>query len=143
MIIRRYNEKDIPSIISLEEEAFSHSLGYDFLHAYLSNMLAYIYVLEEDNNIIGYISTTFDGDVIEIMNFCIKKEKRRMGYATKLINHVFNELKGLGAKSSFLEVRNSNNSAINLYTKLGFKKINTRYQYYSDGEDALVLQLIF
>ena len=30
--------------------------------------MAYIYVIEDNNDIIGYISTMFDGEIIEIMN---------------------------------------------------------------------------
>jgi hypothetical protein len=40
-----------------------------------------------------------------------------------------------------IEVRQSNNAAINLYKSFGFKEIGTRKKYYKN-EDALVLNLI-
>ena len=143
MNIRKYKKEDIEKIVKLEEECFNHSLGYDFLNSYLDNLMAYIYVIEDNNDIIGYISTMFDGEIIEIMNFCISPKRRKEGLGESLLKHVFSELLQEGAKSSFLEVRESNIGAISLYHKLGYKEINRRKQYYSDGEDALVLQLIF
>lgn len=143
MIIRKYTKEDIDKIVSLEEESLGHSLGYDFLESYLSNMMAYIYVIDDNNDIIGYVSTVFDGEIIEILNFCISPKRRRCHLGENLLNHVFSELKEYGAKSSFLEVRDDNVAAISLYSKLGYKKINVRKQYYSDGCDAQVLQLIF
>jgi ribosomal-protein-alanine N-acetyltransferase len=41
----------------------------------------------------------------------------------------------------FLEVRQSNNAAINLYKSFGFKEIGVRKKYYKN-EDALVLRFI-
>ena len=50
--------------------------------------------------------------------------------------------KFMGCKKIFLEVRVSNNHAIELYNKTGFKKVSIRKNYYRlpDGkEDALVM----
>ena len=45
-----------------------------------------------------------------------------------------------GLKLAVLEVRTSNNSAIKLYEKIGFKTLRVRKKYYSDtGEDAYVM----
>ena len=44
-----------------------------------------------------------------------------------------------GASECYLEVRISNDAAINLYSKLGFKKVKRNYGYYMDGEDAWVM----
>jgi [ribosomal protein S18]-alanine N-acetyltransferase len=47
-----------------------------------------------------------------------------------------------GLERATLEVRASNQSAINLYQKFGFKIAGRRRRYYQDnGEDALVLWL--
>ncbi len=39
-----------------------------------------------------------------------------------------------------LEVKASNHGALSLYSKLGFDEVGRRPRYYSDGEDALLLQ---
>jgi ribosomal-protein-alanine N-acetyltransferase len=45
-----------------------------------------------------------------------------------------------GAESAVLEVRAGNKAAISLYHKLGFAEVGKRKAYYSDGEDALLMQ---
>lgn len=139
-MIRSFELKDIDRIIELENSVFNHSLGNEFLEKAFRSEIAYVYVFEEDNIIKGYISTVFDGKTIEILNFCVDKNYQRMGIGEKIITYVLNELKLKGAKDSILEVRRSNVKAIALYTKVGYKKIYERKAYYSDGEDALVLQ---
>ncbi|MCR5350854.1 MAG: ribosomal protein S18-alanine N-acetyltransferase [Acholeplasmatales bacterium] len=142
-MIRRLEIKDINRVIELENSVFNHSLGYEFLEKASKSEIAYVYVDINDNFIDGYISTIFDGKTIEILNFCVDKDYQRQGIGYKLINYVFDELKGKGAKDSILEVRRTNNPAIGLYEKVGYKKIHERKAYYSDGEDALVLQIKF
>lgn len=44
-----------------------------------------------------------------------------------------------GLERATLEVRASNQRAIHLYEKLGFKTAGRRRRYYADGEDALIL----
>lgn len=40
-----------------------------------------------------------------------------------------------------LEVRASNEAALNLYQKMGFIQVNVSKSYYPDGEDAIVMTL--
>ena len=142
-MIRMHKEEDIKKLIELENNVLGTSLSEKMYEMALTSEMAYFYVYEENNEILGYISTVFDGEIIEILNFCISPKRRRCHLGENLLNHVFSELKKYGAKSSFLEVRDDNVAAISLYSKLGYKKINVRKQYYSDGCDAQVLQLIF
>ena len=46
-------------------------------------------------------------------------------------------------KTLFLEVRESNMPAINLYQKYGFTQVGKRPKYYRDGETALVMKKEF
>jgi ribosomal-protein-alanine N-acetyltransferase len=43
------------------------------------------------------------------------------------------------AKQCFLEVRITNEPAVNLYKKLGFQVTRTLKGYYADGEDAYLM----
>ena len=47
------------------------------------------------------------------------------------------------AKECYLEVRESNLSAVYLYKKLGFETARTLRNYYADGEDAFVMAIQF
>jgi len=46
-----------------------------------------------------------------------------------------------GRAAAILEVRVGNEPAIHLYTKLGFKTVGHRREYYPDGGSALLMRL--
>lgn len=140
---RLCEEADINKIVSLELNLLNSTLGYESLKDYLKNPLINVLVDEIDNDVIGYISYSFDGEILEIYNFCVKEEYQRCGIGTKLINYAFDLCINKGLKSSILEVRESNIKAIAFYFKLGYKQIALRKNYYSNNEDALILQKLF
>lgn len=142
-MIRQLQVNDIDNVILLEQESLGTTLGKSMLENMIGNDFVKAYVYEIDNKIIGYISVTFDGEILEIMNFCVSKEYRRKKIASSLLNHIFTTYRQIGMKSAILEVRRSNLAALCLYEKYGFLKILVRKQYYSNLEDALVLQKNF
>ena len=142
-MIRKIEFKDIEDIIKLENETLNTTLGEEMLKIAVTSSMAYYYVYIENNKIIGYISSSFDDVTIEILNFCVDKKYQHKGIGTKLISHLFTELLNKGANNSILEVRESNIKAISFYERIGYKKISIRKNYYSNGENAYVLQKIF
>lgn len=88
---------------------------------------------------IGYITYLNCIDHIDIISVAVKPEYRRKGIATELFNYL-DKINSQKLKL-FLEVREHNLDAINLYTNLGFKHIYTRQNYYSSpSENALVYE---
>lgn len=139
-MLRRYNENDIESIIDLENKTINTSLGYDMLKNNLENEMNHYYVYELRDNIVGYISIVFDGYIAEILNFCVEPAYQNNKIGTKILEEIFVIYENKKCESLILEVRQSNERAIHLYTKLGFEKISVRKNYYTNGENALVLQ---
>ncbi len=142
-MIRKFNKDDILKIVELENETLNTSLGADMLNDSLDNEMAYFFVDEEDNDILAYISTMFDGETVEILNFCVKAKLQHQGLGTKMLSFINNYFYNLKAKNMILEVRFNNIKAINIYKKFGFKQIHVRKNYYSNGDDALVLNKEF
>jgi [ribosomal protein S18]-alanine N-acetyltransferase len=98
--------------------------------------------LLKEKKIIGYSTLSVVVDEAEIIDLEITTAYRRQGFGCLLLQELIRVAKQQGAQKIFLEVRRSNQAAINLYQKMGFKIINIRKNYYSaqDGrEDALVL----
>lgn len=79
----------------------------------------------------GYLILIDSIDVYEIFEIAIDRNYHRMGYATKLLEQLPKD------KDIFLEVREDNLSAIELYKKNGFKKIAIRKNYY--GNKAAII----
>ena len=139
-MLRPYKIDDIDRIVEIENNTLNHSLGIDFYTNDLNNPFAKHYVYEIDEKIVGFISSYFDGEIIEILNFCVDNIFQSQGYGSKMLSAFFNQFE---ANSSILEVRVSNERAIHVYEKFGFKTIRIRKEYYSNGEDALFMQKVF
>lgn len=58
---------------------------------------------------------------------------RRKGIAQKLLSEIELILKEKGVKECRLEVREDNQSALNLYQKLGYRKVGKLEKYYGDA----------
>ncbi len=86
------------------------------------------------NQIVGFVvyQTT---DVVEIFRITTRHNFKNQGVATALIE----ALKQLN-KSIILELREGNLKAFQLYQKLGFEQIYRREKYYSNGENAKIMQ---
>jgi ribosomal-protein-alanine N-acetyltransferase len=67
---------------------------------------------------------------------------RRQGIGKQLLAHALRQLLAEGAQSSFLEVRESNVAAQEMYRKFGYVVSGRRRRYYKDNdEDAILMNL--
>jgi len=64
---------------------------------------------------------------------------QRQGLGRWLLLHLLEDAWKRSMSRATLEVRISNQRAIDLYESLGFTALGTRKRYYDDGEDALIL----
>ncbi|PIZ03999.1 MAG: ribosomal-protein-alanine N-acetyltransferase [Gammaproteobacteria bacterium CG_4_10_14_0_8_um_filter_38_16] len=78
----------------------------------------------------------------EVMHLVIDREYQRQGLAKQLMQFVFSQAKKEGVKKLELEVRVSNDSAISLYQHLHFHQVGLRKKYYSNGEDAILMDAL-
>ena len=134
-MIRRAKLEDAKAIYELDSLMFVDSLGLEFIENDLGlNNMAYYYVAVEDEKIVGYISSWIS-DNTTILDFCVLPEYQKRGIGSALIEEVFKQAKGMIT----LEVRESNQNAINFYLNKGFKGSLIRYHYYSNGENAILM----
>jgi [ribosomal protein S18]-alanine N-acetyltransferase len=83
-----------------------------------------------DSTLIGFILITHTFETAEILNLAVHPTHQHNGIATQLINTTLNTLRQRKCERVFLEVDETNVTALNLYTKLGFEHIYTRNNYY-------------
>ena len=134
-MIRKASILDAKEIAKIDSEIFVDSLGIDFIESDLKfNPFANYFLFEKDNIIIGYI-IAWISDNTSILNFGVLKEYRGQGIGKTL----FEEVNKISEGVITLEVRTSNVNAINFYEKRGFKKYAIRKNYYSNGEDAILM----
>ena len=126
----------IKQIFNLEKEIFKNS---SFNKAYLDTLVkgdnSFIYVYLIEDKVCGYLMILDSIDVYEILAIATIKEYRNKGIAQELLDKI-------KTKDIFLEVRESNQVAINFYKKNKFKEISVRKNYYSEpNENAIIMKL--
>lgn len=142
--LRQMTVDDIQAVIEGEEKAFGKSLGFDLIYQDLTlNPYAFYFVLEIDDEINGYIGLWITEENAEIINFYIDEAYRGLGFGSMLLDFSIKLVSSSGVGNLSLEVRRSNDVAINLYEKYGFKYSHDRKNYYDNNEDALVYILDF
>lgn len=142
-MLKRYEQQDIARMTQIEQEVLNTSLGEDYYLHDLDNPLARHYVWLDNNQIIGFISSIYDGYSLEILNFGIARRYQHQGHGTLFLASFLDLIYQEGLSHISLEVRASNQNAIRLYQKLGFQQVHIRKAYYDNQEDALVYQKVY
>ena len=90
--------------------------------------------------LLGYLIISRYVDAWHVMNVAVAPAHRRRKIATMLLDRLFGLTAGEGRRGYTLEVRVSNEHAIRLYERAGFKPRGIRRGYYTDNrEDALIM----
>lgn len=93
-----------------------------------------------DDGLVAYVIVSRYVDAWHVMNLVVAPEHRRRGIATRLLAALFGQTDGDDRRGFTLEVRVSNEAAIELYESVGFRSQGVRRGYYTDNrEDALIM----
>lgn len=112
-----------------------HSIMYDLC----DNPITYYVVALDAQKVVGFCGVHLIVGEGHITNVAVLPEYRGNGIGRAMLEMLFAQTGHVAAQYT-LEVRPSNQAAIQLYTKLGFQTLGRRPKYYSDnGEDALIM----
>ncbi len=95
-------------------------------------------VAEEEENIMGYCGMYRVFNEGEIVNVAVAEAYRRKKVALRLLKQLFIESSELKVDNFFLEVRESNQPAIQLYKKLGFTEAGIRKNFYEKPRENAI-----
>lgn len=144
MKIEKMTAEDIKAVAGIEEMCFSHPWSENSIRESFENKCNYFYVATVDEKIAGYIGFSVMADEGYILNVAVLPEYRGSGIGRKLVQTVLEYAEENSLVFVTLEVRVSNETAINLYEKAGFEKVGERKNYYSNPtENALLLTRYF
>ena len=150
MFIRALKEQDIDPISDLSlgasESAWSKSTLQEVLTASLeSNYLVKVGIDESTGKVIGYAVASHTFDQADVQQIVVDHNFRGQSLGRKLLQGLMRDLEERGVETVFLDVRPSNEVAVNLYRSMGFECTHQRRDYYpgvgSAREDALVFSL--
>lgn len=140
IIIEKMVEKHLSQIAELEKTCFSTPWSENALREELSNEHARFFVALCEGQVAGYIGAHNIVGEVYITNVAVFPQFRRQGIAEALIKNLVDISQAEKAEFITLEVRKSNMGAINLYTKMGFKEVGSRKNFYENPrEDALLM----
>lgn len=133
---------DVPDVAELEERVFTDPWSVDSFVAEVERKpeIGYPLVLRDGDNLVAYAVVWFIVDEVHIGNIAVHPDHQREGHASAILDHLLEEGRRRSMGFATLEVRPSNEAALALYRRYGFRRIAVRKAYYRDDhEDALVL----
>lgn len=138
--IRRMQPSDLPQVCDIEKENFSLPWSEkSFADSMERNDTVFLVALADDE-IAGYIGCYCIAGEGEITNVAVKSSCRRKGIGGMLLEKLYEEGALLDTQEFFLEVRESNEAAIALYSRQGFVKEGIRKNFYEQPvENALIM----
>jgi len=144
--IRRLAYADLPQVIAIERRAFPTPWSLAMFVLELSKPSGVCLAASLDGRMAGYLICSRYDTVWHVMNVAVDPDARRRGVASALLVRLLDEVGqnggggGGGGPRFTLEVRRSNDAAIRLYERFGFRVAGMRRRYYQDnGEDALIM----
>lgn len=143
MKIIKANKSHLDQLVELEKIRFSDNYSIKTLENDLKNKNNLMWVLLEEDKVLGYIDVFYIFDEANIQRIALFPACEGKGYATKMLKHAENDLKEKGVEKIYLEVSESNTHAVEFYIKNGYKETNRRKDYYSDLSDAIIMWKFF
>ena len=135
--------EDIPAVVELDKLSFSLPWPERSFRFELSdNTASRCWIVEVDGKIVGMIVAWMLVDEAHIATISTHPDYRRQGIARKLLTYALRYMSKEGAVTSFLEVRETNHAAQDMYHKFGYEVVGRRKRYYKDtDEDAILMTL--
>jgi ribosomal-protein-alanine N-acetyltransferase len=135
-------ETDLPAVTQIEQETYSDPWSRQMFLEHLNSISSRNMVLEAQE-IIGFSCTTLIlHEIMSIDNLTIKSDRRKQGLGSLLLGQIIKDGKDWRIVNFTLEVRESNQAAIRLYSKFSFRCAGRRKNYYHrPTEDALIMTL--
>ena len=115
---------------------------YNILEQEFNNENTTYIVAKNDDMIVGFAGILVIMDEANIMNIVTKKDKRKLGIGSLLLEKLIEISKLKKLASIILEVNEKNIPAINLYKKYNFQQVGIRKKYY-DNTDAAILMTLY
>ena len=141
--IRKMTLEDIPAVVQLDQVSFSLPWPErSFRFEVTDNPASRCWVAEIDRRIAGMVVAWLFVNEVHIATIATHPDFRRLGIGSRLLAYTLLQALEEGAHSSFLEVRESNLAAQELYRKFGYEEAGRRRRYYRDNdEDAILMNL--
>ena len=135
------SEDCFAEVYRIEQAAHTHPWSENLL-TQSGNKFTVNQVLRFEGKIVGYFYGQCVAGEASLLNLAVCPNMQGRGFGRQLLQQFLSQMQLKGATEAWLEVRESNHTAIRLYESVGFNEFDCRYDYYptEDGhENALVM----
>lgn len=132
------DDKEVLKIEMMEKKIFSIPWSGNLLKQIRTNPNNIFLGIFFRDELIGYLIASVLLDETELLRLAILPAFRRCGLARRMLFYYFNIMKQ--CQKFYLEVRENNEMAKNLYLSLDYEVYYIRKNYYSDGTNALLMK---
>ena len=140
---RKMRETDLDEVLAIEESVYNFPWTRGIFHDCL-NVGYFCWVLLQQDKIVAYSIMSIAAGESHLLTIVVTKDKQGQGYGKKMLDEMIQLAAKNDAEAMYLEVRVSNEAAIQLYHQRGFNELGVRSNYYPaehGREDALILAL--
>lgn len=142
----RFNAAQLVPLIAIDQQYFPYPWARSSWEELVNSVGEYcLGILQLDGKMIGfslYLLSSHES-LAHLLKICILPEARGRGLAQKLLTNDRAQLVAASFERGYLEVAEHNLSAISTYIRCGYHQIHRQRNYYSDGSDALIMELTF
>jgi [ribosomal protein S18]-alanine N-acetyltransferase len=140
IVFSAMRRRDLDAVVAIERRAFVHPWSREVFARELRVPFSKVVLARIRGEIVGYACRWLHADAVEVQNVAVHPDWRRRSIGRQLVETLLAEARAAGVSRALLEVRRTNRPALSLYRKLGFRETGTRPGYYSDGEDAVLME---
>lgn len=144
ILLRPMTMDDIDQVFEVETETYEFPWTRGIFHDCLQ--VGYCcWVFELEGEVVAYGVMSVAAGEAHVLTIVVTKQSRSQGLGAAMMEHLLIIARQRGAATVLLEVRPTNEAAINLYQRIGFSEVGRRKDYYpargDSREDALVMAL--
>ena len=138
--IRDMNKTDLARVMDIESKTFvAPWKESEMLYELEENKFAHLAVILLNNNVVGFYDYWHTFDSATFAQIAVDPIYQRQHLGSLLMEEIIKDAQAKKVRTITLEVRKTNEKAVNLYQKYGFKTTLTKEKYYSNGDDALYM----
>jgi ribosomal-protein-alanine N-acetyltransferase len=138
--------EDVDAVLALEQSVFPHPWSRNnFCDSLASGYDAWV-LRQADGALAGYFLLMEVVDEAHLLDVAVAPGRQGTGLGRYLLDKVAARARGMGVLSVLLEVRPSNERALDVYRRYGYVEIGRRRAYYpayqGQREDAIVMRFV-
>ncbi|MBD8050371.1 ribosomal protein S18-alanine N-acetyltransferase [Limnohabitans sp. JUR4] len=142
--LRTMTPEDLDAVMAIEQTAYSHPWSRGNFRDSL-NPLFDAHCLWLDGELLGYFLAMHGVEEMHLLNITVAPSRQGQGWGHMMLDALSLISRSQGAQWLWLEVRQSNVRALQVYERYGFRQISIRKDYYPAGrqqrEHAVVMSL--